>query len=288
MAVHIVRIGLGDVVLQTARSTPIALLGKLPRSTILLVLPLGASATATATLNGLAMKPHSAVAYGGGAEYEAALHGAGTWSVVTMLSVTTDTLLGRQSLPAAVRRGAHGLLRVNPAVWARAEALLQSAGEVAARDPGVLDVAEARQGLRCAMFEMVDDLLAMPMEGEPARTRLARMTHRQLIRRVDDHVSMAPKQVTGVTELSRALGTADRQLREAFASILGVSPARYLRLRRLMLVRAALRAPGRPWQTVREAALAHGFWHLGRFSSFYRETFGESPVRTLQGACSRR
>ena len=55
-----------------------------------------------------------------------------------------------------------------------------------------------------------------------------------------------------------------------------------------MLVRAALRALSGPWQSVREAALAHGFWHLGRFSSVYREAFGESPVRTLQDARSRR
>jgi len=288
MAVHIMRMGLGDVVLQTVRSTPIALLGKLPRSTILLVLPLGAPAIATATLNGLAIKPHFAAAYGGGAEYEAVFHGARTRSVVTMLAVTTDTLLGRQSLPAAVRRGAHGLLHVKPAVWTRAAALLQSAGEVAAQNPGLLDVAEARQELRCEILQLIADLLTMPMEEEPTWAQRARMTHRQLIRRVDDHVSMAPKQITGVAELSRALGTSDRKLREAFASILGVSPARYLRLRRLMLVRAALRALGGPWQTVREAALAHGFWHLGRFSSFYREAFSESPVRTLQDARSRR
>jgi AraC family ethanolamine operon transcriptional activator len=169
----------------------------------------------------------------------------------------------------------------------RAEALLRSAAEVATQDPGVFDVAEARQALRFAILEIAADLMTVPTEGEPTRTRLARMEHRQLVRRVDDHVSMAPEQVVGVTELSEALGISDRQMREAFASVLGVSPARYLRLRRLMLVRAALRTPSRRWLSVREAALAHGFWHLGRFSSVYREAFGESPVGTLQGARSR-
>jgi len=76
-------------------------------------------------------------------------------------------------------------------------------------------------------------------------------------------------------------------MREAFAGVLGVSPSRYLRLRRLVLVRAALRSPGRSWPTVREAALAHGFWHLGRFSRSYRDAFGEPPSRTLGGVPGR-
>src|SRR4051812_31864112 len=287
MAIHITRIGLDDVVLQTARSTPVALLGNLPRATILLVLPLGGSAAEAATLNGLALKSRSVAACGGGAGYEAALHGDGTWSMVTMLSVSAGTLLGRHGLPSIIRHGAHGLLHVKPAIWMRAEALLQSANQVAAQDPGVFDVAGPRQGLRDALLEMVANLVTMPTKEEPVRTRLARLGHRQLVRRVDDHVSMAPEQVTGMAELCGALGISDRQMREAFANVLGVSPARYLRLRRLMLVRAALRAPGRSWLTVREAALAHGFWHLGRFSSVYRQAFCESPVATLQGARGR-
>jgi len=285
MAVHITRIGLGDVLLQTARSTPIALLGKLPRATILLVLP--SAAPAAAALNGLPMKPHSVTAYGGGAGYEAALHGDCAWSMVTMLATTVGTLLGRQGRPQVVRPGAHGLLRATPAAWLRADALLRNAGEVAAQDPGVFDVADARRALRFAVLETAAELMALPAEGEPVRTRSARMAHRQLVRLVDDHVSAAPERIVGVAELSAVLGVSDRQMREAFASVLGVSPARYLRLRRLMLVRAALRAPGRSWLSVREAALAHGFWHLGRFSSVYREAFGESPVGTLHGARGR-
>ena len=77
--------------------------------------------------------------------------------------------------------------------------------------PGLLDVAEARQGLRCEILQLIADLLTMPMKEEPTWARRARMTHRQLIRRVDDHVSMAPKQITGVAELSGALGASDRK-----------------------------------------------------------------------------
>ena len=33
--------------------------------------------------------------------------------------------------------------------------------------------------------------------------------------------------------------------------------------------------------TVKEAAMSHGFWHLGRFAAHYRGLFGENPADTL-------
>lgn len=70
-----------------------------------------------------------------------------------------------------------------------------------------------------------------------------------------------------------------RTLSHAFHQVLGMGPATYLRRLRLNQVRRSLRqnhANGRP-ATVTELALEHGFWHLGRFSSQYREFFGENP-----------
>ena len=280
MAVHTVGIGLGDVLLLTARSTPVALLGTLSRATVLLVLPLqGREAMA---LNGRALQPRCLAAFGAGAGYEAASPRDCAWATVALAAATAAALLGRRRLAPALRHGAHALLRASPAAWARAEALARDASEVATQDPGIFEVEEARRALRSAVLEMADALLASPAaDHEPAPTRQARTAHRRLVRLVDDHVTASPARIAGVAELSGALGVSERQLREAFAGILGVSPSRYLRLRRLVLVRAALRSPGRSWPTVREAALAHGFWHLGRFSRPYRDAFGEPPSTTL-------
>lgn len=54
----------------------------------------------------------------------------------------------------------------------------------------------------------------------------------------------------------------------------GMSLHRYLRLKRLWLVRKQLLA-GTPG--VKASALAFGFWHLSDFSRSYRVQFGESP-----------
>ncbi len=81
-----------------------------------------------------------------------------------------------------------------------------------------------------------------------------------------------------VEELVQALGVTRRALEYAFSSALEVSPAQYLRARRLNRVRRDLlaRAP----LNVTAAALRHGFGHLGRFSGQYRRLFGELPSQT--------
>lgn len=57
----------------------------------------------------------------------------------------------------------------------------------------------------------------------------------------------------------------------------GISAARHLTARRMVLARAALRSPDRPGTSVQEAALAHGFWNRRSFEHAYRAMFGEVP-----------
>lgn len=82
-------------------------------------------------------------------------------------------------------------------------------------------------------------------------------------------------------ELARQIGVSVRTLHDAIQRYRGMSLHRYLRLRRLWLVRQQLLA-GAP--SVKACALAYGFWHLSDFSRSYRSQFGESPSETLAAA----
>jgi AraC family ethanolamine operon transcriptional activator len=85
-------------------------------------------------------------------------------------------------------------------------------------------------------------------------------------------------------ELATALGVGQRTLHDAFLAVFGMSVHRYLRSRRLNLVRAALRSGGDGSGLIKSVALGHGFWHLGRFAVEYQAMFGERPSETLAAA----
>lgn len=92
--------------------------------------------------------------------------------------------------------------------------------------------------------------------------------------------AMPEYEVLTVSAVAASLGVSVRTLERAFRSERGQSPAEYLRGRRLDRVRAALEQPGEATLVI-DVAAAHGFYHAGRLSGYYRERFGEYPSETL-------
>jgi AraC-like DNA-binding protein len=82
--------------------------------------------------------------------------------------------------------------------------------------------------------------------------------------------------------LCKAIGVAERTLRACCLDCLGMSPSRYIRLRRLNLVHEALRNADPTRAKISEVAAHYGFSELGRFAGYYRKVFGEIPSATLQ------
>lgn len=82
-------------------------------------------------------------------------------------------------------------------------------------------------------------------------------------------------------DIARQIGVSVRTVHDAVQRYRGISLHRYLRLRRLWLVRQRLLAGQ---QSIKACALAYGFWHLGDFSRIYRSQFGESPSETIARA----
>jgi AraC family transcriptional regulator, ethanolamine operon transcriptional activator len=89
----------------------------------------------------------------------------------------------------------------------------------------------------------------------------------------------ADGQPLSVRDLCLGCGVPRRTLNHAFHHVLNMGPVTYLRRLRLNQVRRLLQTPGASGEpkSVTEIALDHGFWHLGRFSSQYRELFGKLP-----------
>ncbi|MDD0810149.1 AraC family transcriptional regulator [Curvibacter sp. RS43] len=79
-------------------------------------------------------------------------------------------------------------------------------------------------------------------------------------------------------DLAQAAGVSIRTLTMLCQRHRGASPMDLLRAMRLDAVRAHLQSHANA--SVTACALEHGFGHLGRFSAYYRERFGELPSET--------
>jgi AraC family ethanolamine operon transcriptional activator len=73
-----------------------------------------------------------------------------------------------------------------------------------------------------------------------------------------------------------------RSLHRAFVDTLGVSPAAYLRRRRLSTIRSILSGRDTPVISIADLAFEYGFPEPGRFAAYYRAHFGETPSETLR------
>jgi AraC-like DNA-binding protein len=105
-----------------------------------------------------------------------------------------------------------------------------------------------------------------------------------VLRRVEQVIEAHAGQALYIMELCEAVGVSARVLRSCCQDLLGMSPHRYLWLRRMHLARNALRRAERHSATVTSIAQDYGFGELGRFAVTYRQLFGESPSATLARA----
>lgn len=80
--------------------------------------------------------------------------------------------------------------------------------------------------------------------------------------------------------LCEVSGVGERTLQYAFRERFGLTPAAFLKARKLTAVRRRLMQTP-PDETVADVAARFGFWHSGQFAADYRRAFGEAPSITL-------
>jgi AraC family ethanolamine operon transcriptional activator len=92
----------------------------------------------------------------------------------------------------------------------------------------------------------------------------------------------AMARVPSLGELCIAAHVSERTLRKAFVDEYDVPPARFFRMWALAEARRRLLDNEPTHRTVADVATGLGFFHLGRFASYYRKLYGETPSATLR------
>jgi AraC family transcriptional regulator, ethanolamine operon transcriptional activator len=149
------------------------------------------------------------------------------------------------------------------------------------RDPGQLHSAEAEPAARA---QLLDSILGMFPRVASDRDLLRRsMNHMKLLNNALDWLETHRGDVVHTEHLCVATGVSERTLRNLFHKYLGMSPHRYLMMRRLHSIRSRIRRAV-PGDTITRICAQHGVWDFGRFSRQYLMRFGELPSRSLHSA----
>jgi AraC family ethanolamine operon transcriptional activator len=270
----------GEMMVQRVRVGACVNRGAIQPGITVLILPLEYGGPPP-TVNGMALSPQDAVLLSGGEELVASGAGTRDWASIVL---PPDLLADMAALAPPPRRGAGAVsvLRLSEEPAMRLAAALRGGLRMTGGPmdgPGLPGVADR---LAASLREMVGEVLA-PGIGLTSPGRATREALR-VLRATEEYLHANLARPIHRDDLCTALGVSRRKLHDAFVATVGTSPAAYLKLRRLVLARRALRAGDGGPMLVKSVALAHGFWHLGHFAQDYRQMFGELPSRTLVNA----
>jgi AraC-like DNA-binding protein len=153
-----------------------------------------------------------------------------------------------------------------------------TAGHLAEHAPAIIALPEAARGLEQALIGAMADCLG---PGGVNEDRSALRHHAAIMRKFHTAIERHLDQPLYIPELCVEIGASERTLRVCCQEYLGMSPKRYLLMRRMRLVWRALRDSAVTDTTVTEVATQYGFWQFGRFAGEFKALFGESPSITL-------
>ena len=229
--------------------------------------------------SGLELSPDEIIVIGFGTASHHRSSAACRWGAISLtledLVAAGQAIIGRElTAPSFTHR-----IRPPAPLLSRLSSLHEAAGHLAKTAPDILAQPEVARALEQAL---VHAMVSCMSGGEAAEIGRAHRQHAAVMRRLEDLLEANSDRTLYLTELCTGAGVSERTLRTCCQEHLGMSPTRYLWLRRMHLARRALRITDPAGTTVTEVATNYGFWELGRFSVAYRSLFGESPSASLR------
>jgi AraC-like DNA-binding protein len=222
--------------------------------------------------------PGCMMVYSAGAEHHHRSSAACHWAAMSLdledLAAAGRAITGRDLTAPKTSE----LIRPPVPLMDRLLRLHAAAGDLAATAPDIL----AHPGVAKAIAqELIRVMVGCLTDGGAERIN-SRRQRLPIMRRFERMLEANPGKPLYLAEICAAIGVPARTFRHYCWQHLGMSPHRYLWLRRMNLARRALVSADPTARTVAEVATAHGFWELGRFSVAFRKLFGESPSVTLR------
>jgi AraC-like DNA-binding protein len=129
---------------------------------------------------------------------------------------------------------------------------------------------------------LIEALITSLTSGKVRDDGTAKRRHAGIMIRFEEVLAQHPNRLLQIQELSELIDVTDQTLRLCCSEFLGISPSRYVLLRRLKQVHVALREADPGTANLAELARACGFTEFGGFARAYEAVFGEGPPATLR------
>ena len=228
---------------------------------------------------GVELSPGEIVINAAGSTYHHVTSALCRWGDVSIaadeLAAAGCALAGRYLTPSYLPQ----ILRPRSALMSRLLDLHEAAGSLAQTAPDLLAQSEVARAFEQAFLHA---MIACMTDGEADQRYFDNRYHRMVLVRFEEVLAENANAPLHLEEICSAIGTPERTLRSVCQKHLGMSPIRYLWLRRMHLAHRALLKADAATATVTSIATSQGFWELGKFSIAYRSLFGESPSATLR------
>jgi AraC-like DNA-binding protein len=225
---------------------------------------------------GMEVKPGDIVLSSPGAEYYHRTSTERHWAAIYLHSNEFTAAVSGYDLTA---HPTTRLTRPPPHLMSRLSHLHKAARHLAATVPDILSHAEVARAIEQELVRVMVSCLTEGTEVEADRHRQQRAL---VMRRFEQALEADQDTPLYLADICAAIGVGERTLRNLCSEHLGMSPHRYLWLRRMHQARRALTLADATARTVTEIANDHGFAELGRFAVAYRKLFGETPSMTLR------
>ena len=228
---------------------------------------------------GQAMNPDEIMLHGGGERLHQRTVGPCCWGLISLpqasLSASIALLAGReQPLPKLGQ-----ILKPSAEERAKLLRMHAEAAHLAETQPQILGHPEV---VRAMEEELTEVLVSGLTDGQVRSEARNGWRDSGIMSGFEDFLTANPERNPDLAELRDATGASEHLLRSCCAKFLGLAPYRYIRLRRLASLRAALRLADPGTARIGDLVRRVGFTTSGSFAAIYRDTYGETPSATLR------
>ena len=230
---------------------------------------------------GTELRPGEIVFHGRGERLHQSTPVSFVWNVIALDPVQLEqygrALSGKPfTLPSEGK-----ILRPSPRDVSRLRRLHAQVCRLAETQPRLLAHTEVARAIE---QDLIQALVACLTGASVRADRPTKRRHARIMIRFEEVLAEHLGEPLRMTELCELIRVTERTLRTCCAQFLGMSPIRYVLLRRLSRARVALRDAEPDGANLLELVRGFGFAELGRFETAYRAAFSEAPLTTLRRA----